>query len=107
MSEMMDQLMHLKAMTVRTGAIHEAQALQLRNYPLLIEGVKQASVRVDVDRKMVEYKITKYERGFPKSKSALVTELNGGLKKWVQTLLWPDTSIVVKHGGRVVYDSRA
>lgn len=107
MSGMMDQLMQLKAMTVRTGAIHEAQALQLRNYPLLIEGVKQASVRIDVERKMVEYKITKYERGFPKSKSALVVELNDSLKKWVQTLLWPDTVVVVKQSGRVIYDSRS
>jgi hypothetical protein len=102
MSSMMEQLMQLRALTIRTGAIHEAQALQLRNYPLLINGVSKATVRVDMERKLVEYSLTKCSKDFQDGFDAMEN-----ITKCVRTLLWPDSSVVFKKRGKVIYDSRA
>lgn len=106
MISLYDQLMQLRAMTIRTGAIHDAQVLQFKNYPLLVEGVKAATAYPDLERKMIEYKVTKCDKGFPKSKEVFDRDM-GFLKKNVQALLWPDTVVVFKLGRRVLYDSRA
>ena len=101
---LLEQLQQLKAMTVRTGAIHEAQALQLRNYPKLLKGVKSATTNVDVERKLITYecKLTKSFR-----MSSINKILCSNIGVWIQTLLWDETSVIFKSGRRILYDSRS
>lgn len=96
-----EQLAAMKTMTLTTGAIHEAQALQLRNYPLLIEGVKSSKVLVDIDHKIVTYKL-KMKRGKFDSVAGCkrITEI---IQKY---LLWDTTTVVFMVGDKVLYDSR-
>lgn len=52
-----EQLMALKALTRTTGVLHEGQILQLKIWPFLLYSQKEISyeLRVDLDRKVVEY----------------------------------------------------
>lgn len=105
-ASILEQLGALKAMTIRTGSIHEAQALQLRNYPLLIDKVVKSEVKVDIERKMVEYNIIKAKNGAFKGLLKFRKDMDL-IKKCVQTILWDDSVIVFKHKGKVLYDSRS
>lgn len=105
MDNTLQQLMHLRMMTISTGAIHEAQALQLRNYPLLIDGILKSTVKINVDEKTVEYKITECRKSAFKNEKRF-KEDTANLKKWIQTLLWPNTTVVMKYDRKVLYDSR-
>jgi hypothetical protein len=97
-----EQLQHLKALTVRTGAIHEAQALQVRNYPMLVDGITNSETKIDVERKMVIYKI-KCKRKLKEKELVKFKKI----EEYIRFVLWPDTLLVVKRGAVVLFDSRA
>lgn len=92
-----EQLQHLKAMTVRLGSIHEAQSLQLRNWPLLVPGVAKAEVKVDLDTHTV--KMTCESKGkFRATKLARRWVRN--IEAWSRAILWDDTSLLFEVDGR-------
>jgi hypothetical protein len=103
-SSVLDQLIWLKSNTLRTGAIHEAQALQLRNYPLLlpkaISGTGTASV--DIDARTVDYSVE--VDGLRPTKK--FKQICLAIEKWTRTILWDDTLITIKANNKLVFDSR-
>lgn len=105
MSDRMHQLIAAKT-TLKMGAIHEATALQVRNYPYLIPRVSltvPAKTIIDPERKVVEYEC-KADSAF---KLDPLTKLS--LQKILETLriiLWPDVDLVLKVNGKVKFDSR-
>jgi hypothetical protein len=104
MNKFLEQLMWLKSNTIRTGAIHEAQALQLRNYPLLLPNAitGTASASIDTDNKTVDYKVE--INGLRPTKKFKQT--CKAIEKWTRTLLWDETLITIKANEKVVFDSR-
>ena len=50
------QLRMLKGMTEKLNSVHEAQIVQLRNYPRLIPNIKSAETSIDIDNKTVIYR---------------------------------------------------
>lgn len=97
-----EQLLLMKQATMLSGGIHEAQALQLRNYPLIIEGANKAITKIDTEKKIVYYDVTmakfKNTKKFKKTCEAIAT--------WVRSVIWDDTSIVFKINGEIKYDTR-
>lgn len=98
----LEQLALLKSMTVRTGAIHEAQVLQLKMWPLLIPDVNKAEASVDTERKMVTYKC-ETDSNRPTKKKAQTME---NIAIWTKKMLWDETVVVFTLNGKKVYDSR-
>jgi len=98
-----EQLMHLRNLTIRFGVLHEAQILQLRNYPLLIPGVEKAQTKIDTEKHIVTYECLTSKK-FRKSKK--VKEAFSAIKIWTQTLIWEDTVIEIRVNDRDIYDSR-
>jgi hypothetical protein len=98
------QLMYLKGLTVRTGVIHEAQAVQIRNWPLAIPGVRSAEAHVDTDQKIVRYILK------PKAKQLRVTakvkEICSTVDKFIKTILWNETTVIIEANKTVIFDSR-
>ena len=94
-----EQLIQLKAITERTGAIHEAQAMQLRMWPLLIPQIQEAQVSVDTDRHYVIIKCKSDK--FRNTKKAKLTYSN--IETWVQQILWDDTVVFIDVNDRKVY----
>jgi hypothetical protein len=93
-----EQLQLLKAMTIRTGSIHEAQALQLKMWPRLIEGVTSSEARLDVDTQSVTFLC---KGSVKKSKVNKALYENIGL--WVRKILWDKTQVIIKINGKAVY----
>ena len=98
------QLQELKAVTVRTSALHEAQTLQIRNYPLLIPGVTKAQATVNVEQKIVTYDCVPVQN-FRLTKNA--KNMCNNIKVWIKTLLWDETAVIIKVKDRIIYDSRS
>lgn len=98
-SKILEQLFWLKTNTIRTGAIHEAQALQLRNYPLLLPNASSSSVTVDVENKKVEYnvEISKFKN------TKKVKNVCEQIQTWTRTILWDDTNVVIKVNNKTVF----
>lgn len=101
MNDVMDQLMQLKAMTVRTGGIHSAQELQLCNWPRLSAQIKRVVAKVDPENKTAtleceapKWKQTDFEK-----------ELFKNILIWVRTILWDETRVVIKVNKKRVFDS--
>lgn len=99
-----EQLMLLKATTNSFGALHEAQALQLKMYPLLLNGVKKAETHVDIEKKMIFFKILE-GKGFKLTKKN--KNIIEKIVLWTRNLLWDDCSIVVLNNNKIVYDTRS
>jgi hypothetical protein len=99
-----DKLMQARALTIRTGAIHEFQLHQLKRYPYFLEGVVKFTLRINPDEKLVEYRLTGWNKAALKKESALADFAN--IKKCVQQLLWPETTLIFKGDKKVLYDSR-
>jgi hypothetical protein len=100
----LEQLQQLKAVTVRTGLIHEAQAVQLRNYPRLIPGVLKATTKVNTDDKIVYFECIPEKKQFRMNPKRL--DMCNNIVKWVRTILWDDTVIVMTVDGRSFFDTR-
>lgn len=97
-----EQLMLLKGATIRTGAIHEAQVLQLKMWPLLFPNVTTAEVSIDPEKKIVFFKCD--SKGLRASKKMRLIAEN--IDSWVKQLLWPETTVVIKINDKQIYDSR-
>lgn len=97
------QLMLLKEATNRFGAIHEAQLLQLKMYPILLSGVVKSETHIDVERKLVFFKLID-------AKKFKLTKKNKDIIQkiidWTRKLLWDDCSIVFIKNEEVIYDTR-
>lgn len=101
---MKEQLMHLKQLTLRLGVIHEAQTVQLRNYPLLIPNIKSAVLDLDVEHHIVHYKCESETGKFRKTKKA--KNMISNILIWTRTIIWEDTIIKIIVDGKLIYDSR-
>lgn len=100
-----EQLQYLKGLTVRTSVIHEAQALQVRNYPLFIPGVKpKATTKIDTENQIVYYECE--PRGKRFNKRVTFNQRCEMITKWVRSVLWDRTTVVVSVSGEVRFDSR-
>lgn len=98
-----EQLLKLKAMTIRFGVLHEAQALQIRNYPLLIPGVISAEANVSIERKSVSYSCKGKNNRF--RNTAKAKESYKMIEQWIRTILWDDTYIEVTVNNKLIYNS--
>lgn len=99
-----EQLRHLKGMTMRLGQIHEAQVLQLRNYPLLLPNIKRASTKIDHETRSIIYDCESKTGKHRKSKK--FTAMVENIIIWTRSIVWDDTAVEVKIDGKVVYDTR-
>ena len=95
------QLQWLKTLTHRTGAIHEAQSLQLKLYPMMLPNAKTAEARVDIEKKAVKYIVTCK----PLKKGALFDKVCTEMAGWTRWLLWDDTKVTIEVNGKVMYVS--
>jgi hypothetical protein len=98
-----EQFALLKAMTIRTGAIHEAQRFQLERWPLLSDQIAiPVVVKIDFDARFVTMECRskgKYKhKAFEKR---LFSEICG----WVRTILWDDTRLAVSVNKKILFDS--
>lgn len=92
--------MLLKMMTIKTGVIHEAQALQLKVWPKLIPNVKSSVAKVDPDKKAVLFELEGSLRPTKKMK-----EMFTAIDKWTKLLLWDNTKVIFKHKKKIIYNS--
>lgn len=99
-----EQLMQLKQLTLRLGVIHEAQTVQLRNYPLLIPNIKKATLDLDVERHIVHYTCSSESGKFRRTKKA--KDMISNILIWTRTIIWEDTIIEIIVDGKLIYDSR-
>jgi hypothetical protein len=96
-----EQLQLLKAVTIRTGGIHDAQALQLKMWPTLIPGVYKSEARVNVDKKTVTF-VCESKSLRPTKRAKL---LYANIAKWTQNILWNETKVIIKINDKAVYNS--
>jgi hypothetical protein len=96
-----EQLAMLKGMTVRSGAVHEAQVVQLRNYPLLLSFTETAETHIG--EKLVVYNITSTK--FKKTKKSIAAM--DKIVDLTRKILWDDTDVVFNVNGNPVRDTRA
>jgi hypothetical protein len=98
------QLQQLKTLTITTGALHEAQVLQLKNYPHVLPDLKKSEVSVDIVNRIITYDLDfKVKAG--KNIKTLKPECVA-ITKWIRTILWDDTIVVFKKSGKSLYDTR-
>jgi hypothetical protein len=98
------QLLLLKTVTVRTGATHEAQHLQLKMWPLLIKGVtRKTKVHIDPEKKLVSYAldIDKKFKLDPITRR-MIKEISG----WTKFILWDETDVIFTAKNKVLHDTR-
>jgi hypothetical protein len=102
-SDVEEQLMMLKRMTVTTGAIHEAQKLQLINYPRMSAKIKAVTTKVDVAKKTVYFECQAKTKVYKSGK--FENELFENIVTWVRILLWDESRVVIKVNGKRELDS--
>lgn len=102
--DFLQQLMYLKGLTMRTGVIHEAQALQLRNWPLLVPGVKKAETHIDTDQKFIKYICEPKFKTFRVTKS--VKDQCNNICIFARKITWDDAVVVFFSGKKPIWDSR-
>jgi hypothetical protein len=101
MPEIMQQLAALKTATINFDCLHEAQVLQLKNYPILIRGVSQPwEFSVDADRKMCTYKLKGKKL---KNTTQEMAQISGYIKKYI---LWDQTTVQFFLNDILLFDSR-
>lgn len=100
---MKEQLAHLKDLTERFNMLHEAQTVQLRNYPLLIPNIKSAEVKINTDFHIVTFHCEE-DKKFRLTKKAKA--MIGNILLWSRTVVWSDTTLEIFVGDRMIYDSR-
>lgn len=99
-SKIEEQLMLLKMMTLKTGVIHEAQALQLKLWPKLIKNVESSVAKVDPSKKTVTFELEGSLRPTKKMR-----EMFDAIKGWTRILLWNETKVIFKYKKKVIYNS--
>jgi len=98
------QLYHLKGITERLNTIHEAQALQLRNYPRLIPNIKSAETKIDIDKHLIIFECESESKMFRKTKKTKIAIDN--IVTWIRSIVWDDSILEVIVNGKSVYDTR-
>lgn len=99
-----EQLGYLKSMTERLGVIHEAQAVQIRNYPKLLPNIKNAEARVSIDNRTIVYVCDSESTPFRKTKLFKTSMKN--IVKWIRVVVWDDTTVELIVNGKSIYDTR-
>jgi len=100
-----EQLMQLKAMTVRLGSIHEAQALQLKMWPLLLPNISKSVAKIDVETKTVIMNcVTQKDKKFRKTKK--VENLCKHIETWTRAILWNETAVSIVVDGETIYGEK-
>lgn len=94
-----EQLALLKSVTLRTGAIHEAQKVQLLNWPKLIPGVYGNPVVKWKDRSITMECKSKLKRSNP-----LVKKTCQNIGEWVRCILWDDTKLTIVINDKAVFE---
>ena len=102
---MKEQLGQLKALTERLGTLHEAQILQIRNYPLLIPGVAKAETGIDIEKKIITYKCYSGQKKFRKTKNAIIAIEK--IYEFIKYVAWSDSILEIQVDGKDIFDSRA
>lgn len=94
--EVLEQLMILRGMTKATGALHEAQVLQLKMYPMvMLSNSVSSEFTFDWENRSVEFKVQtkgKRDKDFDKRMDCL--------DKSVKTLLGDEYLVVVNINGK-------
>jgi hypothetical protein len=101
---MKEQLKYLKGITERIDVLHEAQTLQLRNYPLLIPNIDTAETTIDQANKTVRYKCVSKKKPFRKTKKVDIAIQN--IDEWIRFIIWDDTIVEISVDEKEIYDSR-
>ena len=99
-----EQLRYLKGMTEKLNVVHEAQFVQLRNYPILIPNISSAETKVDIDKHIVIYNCNSGSKVFRKTKKVKIAIEN--IITWIQTVVWNDTTVEIIVNGKSIYDTR-
>ena len=99
--EPIEQLRYLKTLTLRTGAIHDAQVLQLKSYPFVIPNIIGAEINIDPENHLVIYKLSFSGDKRPR-KTKKITSALENITKWTQYLLWYDTKVTFQHKNKVL-----
>jgi hypothetical protein len=96
----LEQLMLLRGMTQTTGALHDAQVLQLKYWPKLVAGDCALESRVDTFKKVVIYAFkTSLFKRLPKNFDVACHNLS----KWTQVLLGSEWSVNVVVNEKQLY----
>lgn len=103
MMDLSTQLAMLKATTERMGVLHEAQLLQIRNYPILLDGIVSATASVDIAGKTIIYDC-KSNSNF--RKTAMKKKAFLRIVWMIQQIVWSDTIVELNVNGKPIYDSR-
>lgn len=97
------QIAMLKATTERMGVLHEAQLLQLRNYPIMFDGITAAKTSVDQANKTIQYECNGAD---PYRKTAMRKKMFYKLVWMIQQVVWTDVIVEFNVNGKPIYDSR-
>lgn len=96
------QIGTLKALTANTGALHEAQALQLKTWPLMIiPDSTKAEAEFDYKGKSVVYKVKRSK----KSKIKDIDLRAKALTQYTRTLLGDEYNIEIYINGGLIFSS--
>ena len=98
------QLRYLKGMTEKLNVLHEAQMVQLRNYPILIPNIKKAETRVDQKKHIVVFDCESEKTHFRNTKKVNIAIEN--IITWIHAIIWEDTAVELIVNGKSVYDTR-
>jgi hypothetical protein len=104
-----EQLLALQNITRMTGALHEAQAMHLKAWPLVAcPHAKSCKFSCDPDKKVIEFdlvlKWSSWFMGGVGAPSDLKQRLEG-LGQSVQWLLGTDWTVVVKSGNNILSET--
>lgn len=99
-----DQLFYLKGLTEKLGVVHEAQLVQIRNYPLLIPNIKKAETEFNIDTRTIVYKCQTEEGRFRKTKQTKLAISK--IQEWIRIVVWDETIVIIQVDGKEIYDSR-
>lgn len=94
------QLMTLRALTATTGAMHEAQVLQLKMWGSIAFGERTWEAGVDVETKTVTYQLAKGKR-----LKALANRV-AALDRSIHWLLGEDWALRVDEDGNLLYQGQ-
>lgn len=103
-SKAMEQLMLLKGTTLRTGAIHEAQRLQLELWPRMSDQIQSCLPKVNFTTKTIALSCITFGKSKFKMEDfekKLFQEILG----WVRLILWDDTRVIIMINKKRVFDS--
>ncbi len=93
-----EQLLALRDLTKRTGALHEAQVLQLKLWPRIVfQASTSAKFDVNIEKFQVTFNITNGKLPKLPSKQVISPAVaRQTLNEWVKFLLGPEWAVVMK-----------